>query len=294
MMPAICYWTRLLVFAGAAAAAVAQQKPAHADKPLPADANQFVRELINHELKAQNDDNTHWTYRLHREDEKNIQDRLVIETSRGNLARTIVLNGRALTPEERARDDERMKKLVEDPREQEKRAKRERDDAEQAQQLLKAFPDAFIFRYDGNEGGLLRLAFSPNPRYSPPNRKLAVFHSFTGAIWVDRTAMRLARIEAQLFEDVNFFLGLGHLDKGGTFKVVQKDVGEGHWEIVFMDINMNGRALFFKTINVKQKQVLDGFQRVRDDLTFAQAYEMLNASGEAEASARPQSSHSQK
>ena len=283
-----------MLIGAAAVAATALQHPVRADKPLPADANQFVRELISHELKAQDEDNTHWTYRLHREDEKNVQDRLVIETSRGNLARTIVLNGRTLTPEERARDNERMRKLVEDPREQAKREKRERDDAEQAQQLLKAFPDAFIFRYDGNESGLLRLAFSPNPRYSPPNRKLAVFHSFTGVIWVDRAAMRLARIEAKLFQDVNFFLGLGHLDKGGTFKVVQKDVGEGHWEIVFMDINMNGRALFFKTINVKQRQVLEGFQRVRDDLTFAQAYEMLNASGEPEASARPHAGQSQK
>jgi hypothetical protein len=264
----------LILLTALAAAAQAQQS-AHAPKPLPSDANQFVRELIQNELKAQEDDRTRWMYRLHREDDKNIQDRLVIETARGNISRTLVLNGHLLTAEERARDDARMKNLAGDPQEQARREKRERDDAQQAQELFKAFPDAFLYQYDGEEDGLVRLTFTHNPRYSPPNRKLTVFHSLNGRMWVDRTAMRLARIEGQLFEDVNFFLGLGHLDKGGTFKVMQKDVGDGHWEIVFMDVSMRGRAVFFKSINVRQKQVLDNFQRVRDDLTFPQAYEML-------------------
>jgi hypothetical protein len=259
-----------------------------AEKPLPADANQFIREVIQNELKAQENDHTHWMYTLHREDEKNIQDRQVIETPRGNLAKTLILNGHALTAEERANDDQRMRRLVDDPKEQARREQRERDDAEQAQQLLKAFPDAFIFKYDGNEGDLLRLAFSHNPRYSPPSRKLAVFHSLTGTMLIDRNAMRLARVEGRLFEDVNFFLGLGHLDKGGTFMVVQKNVGEGHWEVVSMDVNMRGRAVFFKTVNVKQKQILSNFRRVRDDLTFAQAYDILRTFNQPEASVLPQ------
>ena len=280
---------RLLFFFVMALASMQGQKgSAPAEKPLPADANQFIREVIQNELKTQENDHTHWTYTLHREDEKNIQDRQVIETARGNLARTLVLNGRPLTPEERASDDQRMRRLVDDPREQARRERRERDDAEQAQQLLKAFPEAFIFKYDGHEGDLLRLAFSHNPRYSPPNRKLAVFHSLTGAMLIDRSAMRLVKVEGRLFEDVNFFLGLGHLDKGGTFMVVQKHIGEGHWEIVSMDVNMHGRAVFFKTVNVKQKQILSNFHRVRDDLTFAQAYDMLRALDQPEAAAHPQ------
>jgi hypothetical protein len=279
----------LLVFFTMALASMQGQKVSPpAEKPLPADANQFIREVIQNELKAQENDHTHWMYTLHREDEKNIQDRQVIETPRGNLAKTLILNGRALTAEERASDDQRMRRLVDDPKEQARREQRERDDAEQAQQLLKAFPDAFIFKYDGNEGDLLRLAFSHNPRYSPPNRKLAVFHSLTGTMLIDRNAMRLARVEGRLFEDVNFFLGLGHLDKGGTFMVVQKNVGEGHWEVVSMDVNMRGRAVFFKTVNVKQKQILSNFRRVRDDLTFAQAYDILRTFNQPEASVLPQ------
>ncbi|MBZ5524710.1 MAG: hypothetical protein LAP21_20925 [Acidobacteriia bacterium] len=282
------HWSRLLVFLAMTVAVAPAQKPsAPAEKPLPADPGQYIREVIQNEINAQENDRSRWMYKLHREDEKNVQDRQVIETAHGNISRTLIFNGRSLTPEERATDDERMRRLATDPKEQARRQQREHDDAQQAQQLLKAFPDAFIFKYDGIDGGLLRLAFTPNPSYSPPNRKLAVFHSLNGAIWVDRAAMRMAKLEGRLFEDVNVLLGIGHLDKGGTFSVAQKNVAEGHWEVVFMDINMRGRAVFFKTVNVKQKQVLSNFQRVRDDLTFAQAYEMLRTVGQPEASAQP-------
>ena len=127
----------------------------------------------------------------------------------------------------------------------------------------------------GNDGDLVKLSFWPNPHYSPPSRKLAVYHALTGEIWIDPVATRLARIDGRLFEDLNFFLGLGHLDKGGTFQVVQKDVGDGHWDIVLLDLNMHGRIAFFKSLNARQRQILDNYHRVRDDLTYAQALEML-------------------
>lgn len=283
------YCRCLTAFLAITAAVAGAQKPGAAPMaPLPEDAGQLVREVIQDEIRAQETDHSHWMYTLHREDEKNVQDRRVIETTRGNISRTMVFNGRSLTPEERASDDERMRHLVSDPKEQARREQRERDDAQQAQQLLKAFPEAFIFKYDGRDGDMVRLTFTPNPRYSPPNRKLAVFHSLAGSMWIDRAAMRMARMEGRLFEDVNFFLGLGHLDQGGTFAVTQKQVGENHWEVVSLDINMRGRAVFFKTVNVRQKQSLSNFQRVRDDLTFAQAYEMLRTIEQPEAAAQPQ------
>ena len=109
-----------------------------------------------------------------------------------------------------------------------------------------------------------------------------------GKIWVNRSAMRLAMIEGKLMEDVNFGWGLlGHLDKGGTFKVVQKKVGENHWETVLLDLNMQGRAVIFKTLTIRQKQILSEFKRVPDDLTISQAFDMLHKTDAALAAANP-------
>src|SRR5947209_1622833 len=254
----------------------------------PGDPNQIMRQVVDSELNAEATDHSHWMYRLHKEDEKGAQDRQVIETKDGSLAKTLLINGQPLTPEQRTNDEDRMKKLVSDPEERAKRERRAKQDEEKARQLLKAIPDAFIFKYEGQDGELTRLAFLPNPRYSPPTRELTVYHAMKGKIWVDGNAGRLAMIEGQLMEDVNFGWGLlGHLDKGGTFKVVQKNVGDNHWETVSLDLHMQGRAVIFKTLTVKQKQILSDFKRVRDDLSISQAYDMLRQKDRAVAAVNP-------
>lgn len=260
-----------------AAGACGQQSPSP-EPPLPADPNQFVREMVQHELDAVSSDHSHWRYRLHKEEEATAQDRDVIETKEGSLARTLLINGRPLTPDQRSKDEERMRKLVDDPSERAKRDHRAQQDEAKAKELLRAIPDAFIFKYGGMDGNLTMLTFSPNPHYSPPTRELMVYHAMAGKLWVDRSAVRLAMIEGHLIEDVKFGWGLlGHLDKGGYFKVIQQRVGDNHWDQVFLDINMTGRAIIFKNLNIKQKQILSDFRRVSDDLTIARAYEMLQS-----------------
>lgn len=265
------------------------EHPSASLPPLPSDPNQFVREMVQHELDAEDRDHSHWRYRLHKEDEAGAYDRDVIETKEGSLARTLLINGQPLNSDQRVKDDERMKKLVDDPDERARRDKRNKQDDQKYKELLKAIPDAFIFKYDGTEGDLTRLTFTPNPRYNPPTRELTVYHAMAGTLWIDRSALRLAMIEGRLIDDVRFGWGLlGHLDKGGTFKVVQKKVGEDHWDAVSLDLNMQGRAIIFKTLNIKQKQRLTDYRRMPDNLTISGAYDILQGgNGSVAASSRP-------
>jgi hypothetical protein len=97
-----------------------------------------------------------------------------------------------------------------------------------------------------------------------------------GRIWIASKESRLAEIDGHLTDAVRFGGGLlGHLDKGGQFHVKQSEVAPGHWETTEMNINMRGKALFFKTIEVQQHETQTRFQRVPDDLTLAQAAERL-------------------
>jgi hypothetical protein len=277
----------LFLLATVGSTGAGQEHAALSDSTLPTDANQFVREMVQHELDAESRDQTLWRYRLHKEDESYAQDRDVIETREGSLARTLLINGKPLTPEQRSKDEERMRKLVQDLNERAKRERRAKQDEQKAKDLLRAIPDAFVFKYDGMDGELTRLSFTPSSHYSPPTRELMVYHAMTGKLWVDRAAMRLAMIEGRLNEEVRFAWGLlGHLDKGGTFKVIQKNVGDNHWDTVFLDVNMQGRAVIFKSINVKEKQIFSDYRRVPDDLTIARAYEMLQGKNTSMAASR--------
>jgi hypothetical protein len=274
----------LLIFASLGTTLLAQT-PTDTLPPLPKDPNQFVKEAIKHQLEADAADHTHWRYHIHREDEKGSQDRDVIDTKDGQIARTVLINGKPLTPEQRSADELRMKKLVEDPEERAKRDKRAKEDEEKGVQMFKAIPDAFIFKYDGAENGQVRLSFFPNPHYDAPTRELQVFRSMSGMIWIDRAALRMSRLDGSLFEDVTFGWGLlGRLNKGGTFSVTQGRVGDDHWEILSLDVKMSGHAVIFKTINVRQLQRMTAFRRVSDNMTISQAYQLLEK-GDAAVSA---------
>ena len=256
---------------------------------LPSDATEYVREVIRHELDMEARDRTHWRYHAHREDEKQNYDRDIIETREGELARTLLINGQPLTPEMRRKDEERMRKLVSDPEERSKRNKREKDDTEKAEQMFKAIPQAFIFKYDGEENGRVRLSFFPNPHYDPPTRDLRVFRSLSGHMWINAAQRRLVHIDGRLFEDVTFGWGLlARLHKGGSFNVVRQEVGPGHWDMVSLDVNMSGHAILFKNIAVRQHQTQSEFRRVPDDITMVQAYELLEkGSGAVSANNQP-------
>src|SRR5215472_13229744 len=112
--------------AGSQNQAPAPTQTAPALPPLPQDANQYVRQAIQHELAEQDRDHTHWRYHIHREDKKYSYDRDVIETREGEISRTLLWNGQPLTPELRQKDDERMRQLLNDPAALAKHVKRGR------------------------------------------------------------------------------------------------------------------------------------------------------------------------
>src|SRR5438270_13118524 len=98
-----------------------------------------------------------------------------------------------MSPEKKAADEARKKKLVEDASERAKRDKRAKDDEEKGMQMLKAIPDAFIFKYEGAENGQVRLSFFPNPHYNAPTRELQVFRSLSRTLGIDRAGGRPPR-----------------------------------------------------------------------------------------------------
>jgi hypothetical protein len=95
-----------------------------------------------------------------------------------------------------------------------------------------------------------------------------------GQLIVDEGEKRVREIRGHLRNTVHFGL-LGHLDPGGTFDVRQEEVGQKHWEITLLKVNMRGKALVFKTINVQQDETRSHFQQVPDTLTLPQARDLL-------------------
>jgi hypothetical protein len=242
-----------------------------------ADADTFVRDVLHNEVEAQIHDKALWTYREHRVEEGQEKLLIVCQTREGEIERLVAINGKPLSRKEAQAEDGRIQNLVSHPGQMRQKQKKQHEDAEQARNLLKIFPDAFRFQYDGTEGSLVRLKFTPNPQFHPSGRAEQVFHFLEGTLLLDGRARRLAAIKGKLTREVKFGGGLlGHLARGGTFSVEQQEVDSGYWETTLLRVQMNGKALFFKTIAVQDDETYADFRRVPENTGLQRAAELLN------------------
>jgi hypothetical protein len=242
----------------------------------PLSANDFVRAVVANELKAQDESHGRWMYRLEREEQGKKKTKEVVQTSLGSLDRLVTVNGQPLNTEEQQDERERIGNLVRNPAAQQRLEQTQKKDGEQCKAFFKMLPDALTFIYAGRDGDLIKLSYRPNPSFQPPSREARVFHEMEGEMWVQETQRRLVRLRGQLIADVKFAGGLlGHLEKGGHFNVEQRELSPGQWDLTCMEIDMKGKALFFKTIAVKEKEYRTDFRTVPDGLTLAEAADML-------------------
>jgi hypothetical protein len=253
---------------------------AQTDKPGGGQAvseQQFMREVTANELAAEKQDSSLWRYKQLKTEDGKATLREVVETDQGSLYRVIAIDGQTLPSNQAHKEDERIHKLLSNPGELQEQHEKAQHDSQMERRLLQMIPNAFLYHYAGSEGSLTKLDFTPNPSFHPSSREGQVFHHMVGSIWVDARQKRIARIDGHLASEVKFGGGiLGHLAAGGTFLIEQQDVGEGHWELTRLNINVNGRALFFKTINVHQKEQDSDFKPVRAGTTVEDAAQALN------------------
>lgn len=245
-------------------------------------AQELLRNVVNHELSADKDDQSRWMYKSTKHKEGRLETTEVIETKEGELHRLISIDGKALSEEQQKSERQRIQKVANDPDEIAKRQKDQNNDSDQSEQMLAVLPDAMIASYGDRRGALIALNLKPNPQYHPTSHETEVFHAMAGKMWVDGKENRLAEIDGHLIKRVEFGGGLlGHLEKGGQFHVTQSEVRPSHWEITALHIHMRGKALFFKSIGVQEDETRTNFQRVPDEITLAQAAEKLEPRTEA-------------
>lgn len=255
----------------------------------PQDPNQLVTDVISNELNSQQGDKSLWRYNRIQYEGKGKEELELVDTPAGTIHRLLRRDGEPLSAEEAKKEDQRIAHLLSNPGEMRKRAEQEKKDVQEENDLLKELPDAFEYRYAGREGRLVKLDFSPKPSFKPKKREGDVFHHMAGAVIVDPQQKRIAEIHGRLMSEVKFGDGiLGHLEKGGTFDVVQTDLGGGHWELSRLRVNMHGKILFFKTIAVNQNEEDSDFKPLPQNITLTRAAEILRAGPVPSSSPREQ------
>jgi hypothetical protein len=259
----------ILVVVSTLGSAESQIKP----RLSPAD---LVKAVIRRELQLPHVSEIRWKYLLDKEVDGKQEIREVVETKSGSLDRLLATAGRPLTDAQQRDETQRILRLFRSPEAQHRLEQTHRKDVVQCDALLQIIPDAFLFEYAAESGGLAKLIFKPNPHFQPSSREGKVLHEMAGDIWVDPKQQRLVSINGQLTNEVKFGGGLlGHLEQGGEFRLKRTEIAPGHWEVIEIVVNMRGKALLFKTITVQQKEVHSNFEPVPDDLSLSDAAGIL-------------------
>ena len=239
-------------------------------------ARELVRRVVANELEQEARDKSHYLFRLKRVTPKGIRLQEIVQTDQGSIARTLLVDGKAPTEDQKRAEQDKITKLANDADAQRQRMKREKEDENRAQIMIKALPNAFFYQEIGRDGDIVKLRFRPDPNYEPASREESVYTGMAGELWLNVPQQRLRKIDAHLFHDVDFGWGiLGRLYKGGSFMVEQEQVDGNHWDTTVMKLDLTGKALIFKSLIYKEQEYESDFKRLPDHLTMAQGVEIL-------------------
>ena len=246
---------------------------------------ELVRRAVANETQPP-DANAKFMFQVYKKTPSGSQTKLFVQTRDAMAGIVIAYNDLPLSDDQRKGEMGRVNRFINDPDELKKKQKQEKEDAERVARIIRALPVAFLYENDGTEMGrqgvgrtrmeLVRLKFSPNPKYDPPTRVEQILTGMQGYVLIDASVNRIAKIDGTLTKEVGFGWGiLGHLDRGGHAMIEQGDIGAGHWRFTSIQVSVTGKILLFKGINYQSAETYSDYQTVPADLSFAQGVDLL-------------------
>jgi hypothetical protein len=222
-------------------------------------ARQAAVDAAANEEKLVRYDSNYLRYQVHTQDAKGDQIRELIETRDGTVGRLLERGDRPLTAQESADEHARLQQLLDSPDAFQKLVQKDQTGKKLAVDLIRLLPEAMTFTYTpgqpqrgdkpGAEPNELVIDFKPDPRWTPPTMVSEALTGLEGRCWIDARTHHLTRLEADLFQGVNFGFGFfAHLYPGGKFVVEQIPIGDGRWIVNHFSEHVIVRAMMVKTI----------------------------------------------
>ncbi|HEV2325484.1 MAG TPA: hypothetical protein VGS10_16145 [Terracidiphilus sp.] len=244
-----------------------------------AQAQALVQQALAHEIDRASNAGRPMRYRLRKITPRLTTTKKIIETTDGDVARLISVNGKPLSTAAEQREMARLDSLLASQADQDHRKQSEDTDTARAMKILRALPKALVFTYTGPGtspvGPVETYTFAPKHGYSPSGMETQILTVMTGKITVDPFAQRVVHLEGHLDHDISYGWGIiGRLNKGGWIAIDQAPVADSQWRTVRLQLAMTGRILFFtKTYDTLQEQ--SDYEPVSTGLDYREAIGML-------------------
>lgn len=190
----------------------------------------------------------------------------------------VAKNGKPLSEPEQAKENERVKKRIEELQkrqaknnQREEKARQEgKDQDDKDEPGIEVFLRSCQFvnprreRFRGED--VLVFDFEGNPEYKPKNTAERVVQQLAGVVWIDERQHQVARLEAYFVKDVKFAGGLlANLQKGTSFIFEQAFINNEVWLPTYEEAHVGVRVLLVKGIKVNEITLYSGYQRFNID-----------------------------
>jgi len=174
-------------------------------------------------------------------------------------------DGKPLSEEEQAKENERVKKRIQEIQKHEaKKEAKEKKAKEQGKEEkdgdepgVEVFLRACQFvnprreRFRGQD--VLVFDFEPNPEFKAHKLEEKVVQKLVGVVWIDEKAHDVARLEAYFVGDMKFAGGLlVNLQKGTSFVFEQAFINNEVWLPTYEEAHVGVRVLLVKGIKVSE------------------------------------------
>lgn len=241
-------WVAALALCAAAAAA-----RAHAQTSDPA-ALRFAQGAVNSELASDANDHSAWIYRDRDVQPGKDTTAQVVDTPQGGIRRVLEDHGHPLSPQQEQVETDRIRRYLDDTSAQARSRRNSEHDDQQAADMLRMMPAAFIWTLRSETPEFVTLDYRPNPNFSTPSMEAKVMSQMAGEMVVRRPGDHIYTLRGRLMQDVRLGFGLVKLKAGGTFDVERREIAPGHWQIVEQHTHIDGHALLFKTISEQEDE----------------------------------------
>jgi hypothetical protein len=200
----------------------------------------------------------------------------VAETAWGKVRYLVAEDGKPLTGDRLAAERRRIEAEGSNPEVFRQAESAKMEDEQHARQMMTLLPKAFLFDQPRQQGEFVRVDYHPNPAYQPSGMEERVLHGMSGWVLIDEKTVRTHEIEGKLPQDVNIGFGLlATIKAGSNFSTVRDHIEGMDWKTTVVHTDINGKALFLKTVARKQEAAHTEFKLLPDGVTVPEAVTMV-------------------
>lgn len=161
--------------------------------------------------------------------------------------RIVARDDKPLPPAEVARQEEKLRHIVEENRKNPPKPK------EDENSWMEELPDALDFHKTGVELRHNRPAdlfeFKPHPGYKAKQMRARAFEKISGKVWIDQQDGEMTKLDVYVFDTINIGFGmLGRVEKGTIFEIERKKWEVGVWFEEWQRVRFELRIMMVKTI----------------------------------------------